>query len=39
LSEADECIAWYQRAKEKHERQLENLKQLQQLAEQEAQDD
>lgn len=39
LREAEECISWYERAKEKARKQLENLKQLQQLAEQEAQDD
>ncbi|MFH7243563.1 MAG: hypothetical protein ACHWZW_12005 [Spirulina sp.] len=39
LSEARECIALYQRAEEKYEKQLENLRQLQQLADQEAQDD
>lgn len=39
LREAEECISWYERAKQKAHKQLENLKQLQQLAEQEAQDD
>lgn len=35
LREAEECISWYERAKEKAQRQVENLRQLQQLAEQE----
>lgn len=39
LRETQECISWYQRAEEKARQQLENLKQLQQLAEQETQDD
>lgn len=39
LRETQECISWYQRAEEKARKQLENLKQLQQLAEQESQDD
>lgn len=39
LREAQECISWYERAEEKARKQLENLKQLQQLADQESQDD
>lgn len=35
LRETQECISWYQRAEEKARKQLENLKQLQQLADQE----
>ena len=35
LREAQECISWYQRSEEKIQRQLENLRQLQELAEQE----
>lgn len=38
LGEAVECVQWYERSVEKYQRQLENLKQLQQLAEQEAND-
>jgi len=36
LGEAVECVEWYQRSVEKYQRQLDNLKQLQKLAEQEA---
>lgn len=32
LSTAQECITWYEREVEKYTRQLENLKQLQELA-------
>ena len=39
LREAAECIEWYQRSLEKAQRQLENLRQLQALAEEETQDD
>lgn len=39
LREAAECIEWYQRSFEKAQRQLENLRQLQALAEEENQGD
>lgn len=38
LSEAEECIAWYERAKEKHQRQLSNLMELKRLSEEDHQD-
>jgi hypothetical protein len=31
LGNDEACIEWYQREKDKHQRQLENLKQLQAL--------
>lgn len=36
LGEAVECVEWYQRSVEKYQRQLDNLKQLQRLAEKES---
>lgn len=39
LREAQECISWYQRAEEKARKQLENLNQLRQIAEQETDSD